>query len=254
MLRLVINLKRSVNRWNAMETQLNQLAIQAERVDAVDGRLLLPEEIAEKTRLHYKLGRKMAPGEVGCFLSHRKCWEALLQSNEKYALVMEDDLLLSERSSKFMQSDLWIPEECHLIQLFVFRKQKSFLCEKKELDLGDGDKLWRPIFPTPVGAQAYIISREAAELALQHSQVMQLPSDEFLFVESPVADRFPCYRLNHAVVMDAVVASDINKSKKRTHTNFWFEGRRFWSRMQSSLQKKWGKLTGRYVMRQFDYR
>lgn len=255
MLRLVVNMKRSADRWEAIKKQLEQLQISVRRVDAVDGKLLPDEEVKRLTSsVHYSMGRELERGEIGCFLSHRKCWQELVDSGEKYALVMEDDLLFSDRALKFMQSDDWIPAECDLIQLFVFRKQKKYLCERKEYDLKDGDRLWIPVFPAPVGTQAYIISRQAAEIALQKSDRFNLPVDEFLFVRSDVSSRFPCYRLNHAVVMDADVPSEIRKNKARTKTNFLMELKRFIERMERSIRKKLGVMTGRYVEHEFDFK
>lgn len=254
MLRLVVNMRRSSDRWEAIKAQLDRLRIPADRVDAVDGRLLSEEEMKGlMSSVHYSIGRELERGEIGCFLSHRKCWQELVDSDEKFALIMEDDLLLSDRSFKFMLSDEWIPEGCDLIQLFVFRKQKKYLCDLKEFDLNGGDKLWMPVFPAPVGTQAYIISREAAKFALVKSNRFNLPVDEFLFVRSEVSSRFPCYRLNHAVVMDADVPSEIRKNKKRTKTNFLMEMRRFVERLKRSIRKKLGEMMGRYVEHEFDY-
>ena len=43
---------------------------------------------------HYPFA--LRPGEVGCFLSHRAVWAALLESNADAALVLEDDVELDE--------------------------------------------------------------------------------------------------------------------------------------------------------------
>ena len=106
MLRLVVNMKRSSDRWKAIKEQLDQLQISARRIDAVDGKSLPDKEVKQLTSsVHYSMGRELERGEIGCFLSHRKCWQELVDSGEKYALVMEDDLLFSDRSLKFMLSD-----------------------------------------------------------------------------------------------------------------------------------------------------
>lgn len=254
MLRLVINLKRSPERWNAIKTQLDRLQIPVRRIEAVDGRelsvgemdgLCLPEDRF--------LGRRLQQGEIGGFLSHRKCWQELLDSQEQYALVLEDDLLLSERSPLFMLTEEWIPKDCHLIQLFVFRKQKKYLCTTEEYELSDGEKLCRPVYPTPVGAQAYIISREAAFAAVKESEKFNLPVDEFLFARPSFTERFPCYRLERAVAMDADVPSDIARNKDKGRRSFLLNVVRFVDRMQKSIDKKAGKMTGKYVERTFEF-
>ena len=98
MLRLVVNLNRSPERWKAIKTQLDRLKIPVERLEAVDGKLLSEEVVGNLTSsVHFSMGRELERGEIGCFLSHRKCWERLLDTDEKYALVLEDDLILSDR-------------------------------------------------------------------------------------------------------------------------------------------------------------
>lgn len=36
----------------------------------------------------------MGPGEVGCFLSHRKCWQDIADGPDPYVLIAEDDLVI----------------------------------------------------------------------------------------------------------------------------------------------------------------
>lgn len=255
MLRLVVNLDRSPDRWKAIKTQLDQLQIPVERLEAVDGKLFSEEDVEKLTSsVHFSMGRDLERGEIGCFLSHRKCWKKLLDSDEKYALVLEDDLLLSDRAPKYMLSDDWIPDFCDLIQLFISPNRKKYVCCREKCELVTGDQLWIPVSPTPVGTLAYIISRKAAEVALKESERFNLPVDEFLFVRSCVSQQFPCYRLNHTVVQLADIPSEINRSKKRSRTNFLLEMQRFVDRMKRSLCKKTRLMSGQYVEREFDFR
>ena len=255
MLRLVVNLNRSPERWKAIKAQLDLLQIPVERLEAVDGKLLSEEEVEKLTSsVHFSMGRKLERGEIGCFLSHRKCWKRLLESEEKYALVMEDDLILSDRSPKFMLSDDWIPNTCDLIQLFISPNRKKYVCCREKCSLVTGDQLWIPVSPTPVGTLAYIISREAAEVALKESERFNLPVDEFLFVRSIVAEQFPCYRLNHTVVKLADIPSEINRSRKRSKTTVLLEMQRFVDRVKKSATKKVKLMTRKYVEREFDFK
>lgn len=34
----------------------------------------------------------LGPGEVGCFLSHRACWQRIVAGGDDYALIVEDDM------------------------------------------------------------------------------------------------------------------------------------------------------------------
>lgn len=64
-------------------------------VEAVDGRGLSDEQLSEvwNQKETYKVyGRYMKGGEVGCALSHRKCYEEILKNGDDVALIIEDDM------------------------------------------------------------------------------------------------------------------------------------------------------------------
>lgn len=93
----IINLKSSPDRREYMEKVMAPFDfLDVEFIDAVDGRLMSEAEVAanfdqEEARKHY--GRILRPGEIGCTLSHKKCAKMLLDSGEKCALFLEDDLV-----------------------------------------------------------------------------------------------------------------------------------------------------------------
>ena len=56
-----------------MKTQLEGAGLEYERAEAVDGKMLTPEELKKDVT---PLGRWLITrGMVGCFLSHRNCWQ-----------------------------------------------------------------------------------------------------------------------------------------------------------------------------------
>ena len=101
MLRFVINLDSSKDRLVSISQRLNELGIPFERIPAVNGRTLSDQQISQITYPYdhfeskVRFTRELTKGEVGCFLSHRKCWERLLESEEEWALIMEDDINIS---------------------------------------------------------------------------------------------------------------------------------------------------------------
>ena len=107
----LINLEKDVDRLNHMTKQLDQLGIEFERIDAINGR-----EIAEinsplwqkfnKTRSDKEngLGRPLTYGEVGCSLSHLVCYEKLINSDLDCAIILEDDLLLDKNFWRAVES------------------------------------------------------------------------------------------------------------------------------------------------------
>ena len=220
MLRMVINLDRSPDRWMSTRSQLEKIGISAERVPAVDGKNLAPPLYRKKSSLNLGCPRDLLPGEIGCYLSHLNCWKKLLQSNEKFALIMEDDILISPRAAAYMNNADWIPSGCHLIQLHGDKKA-SAMVKRRTLKLAKtGDELVRLIRPTPVLTQAYIISREAAIYAINNSKTIDAPVDDFF--ASPYfnfIENFNIWRLNPCVVTGNQSESSTIGNRQSIRTN-----------------------------------
>ncbi len=90
---VVINLPRHSSRQKHIVDELSANEVQFSWVDAVDGEQLSNSELLENTAS--ALSRWfMTPGMIGCFLSHRKCWEKCALSGEPL-LVFEDDVVLA---------------------------------------------------------------------------------------------------------------------------------------------------------------
>lgn len=214
MLKLVINLDRSPDRWAHAKAQLDRVGVDALRVSGVDGKLLDKDSIDaynETSSYPKKIlcPRPLRAGEIGCFLSHRLCWQRLLDSDENWALIFEDDIVLSDRAPIYMNNEDWIPEGVHLIQLFNFHEKWVAYCKRRKISLKTGDELLIPVRPAPTGTPAYMISREAAKFALEHSEKLAFPVDNYLFEWGPVAERYDVWRLSSPVVRTTGEASTI---------------------------------------------
>ena len=96
----VINMDRSTERLTAMQKQVPKLGKQFVRISGVDGSKLSRQEIQSlSTGL---CGLFCTNSMIGCFLSHKKTWEAVVKNRDSFALIMEDDC---EVASTF-QADL----------------------------------------------------------------------------------------------------------------------------------------------------
>lgn len=220
MLQLVINLDRSPERWTSMQCKLRRFNIQPERISAVDGQMLTNDEIksiAQPLTAITKIAcpRELLPGEIGCFLSHRKCWQKLVDSNEQWALILEDDINFSDRAENYLSNIDWIPQGVHIVQLHIWGKQWESQIDSKRFKLENGDELLHPCYPRALGTQAYFISKAAAKQALLLSQKISSPVDNFLSGDfSPLSKLYPTYRLNPAVVTTTEFPSLINSDNK----------------------------------------
>lgn len=94
----IINLERSVDRKNNMEEQCRKLPfLDVEYINAVDGRSMNAEERAvafDEKKFEKRYFSKVLPGEIGCTLSHQKCYRKIVDESLPYALILEDDISL----------------------------------------------------------------------------------------------------------------------------------------------------------------
>lgn len=94
----VIHLARATQR-RAHVAALRRLSpVPLEVVDAVDGAKLSDAAIAavyaSEGILQPRYPFEISKGEIGCFLSHRKAWQAIVDSGADAALVFEDDAVV----------------------------------------------------------------------------------------------------------------------------------------------------------------
>lgn len=89
----VISLSHHQTRRQHIIKEMKSRKIPFEWMDAIDGKELSQSSLMTNAT---SLGRWfMTPGMIGCFLSHRQCWEICVRSNEPL-LVFEDDVVLAQ--------------------------------------------------------------------------------------------------------------------------------------------------------------
>jgi hypothetical protein len=88
----VLNLDRSHQRWQNTQEQLLRAGLEVQRLSAVDGRLMSREELLKvSTRMALFLQPR---GVIGCYLSHRRFWQMVVDRKMDYAVILEDDVKL----------------------------------------------------------------------------------------------------------------------------------------------------------------
>ncbi|MBS1689518.1 MAG: glycosyltransferase family 25 protein, partial [Bacteroidetes bacterium] len=89
----VINMERSKGRREVIEAQLKKLKLDYEIVSAVDGRQMSDEEL-ELVALRKNDFMK---SQAGCMLSHLKVYKRMQEEQDEFALVLEDDVIATEK-------------------------------------------------------------------------------------------------------------------------------------------------------------
>lgn len=93
---LVINLERSADRRTKISTRLSELGIDFELIPATDGSALSDSDRAKYDEAHVinNISRPLSPAEVGCYVSHTKLWQRILDEHIPWAVILEDDVLI----------------------------------------------------------------------------------------------------------------------------------------------------------------
>lgn len=234
----LINLKESSDRMMAMQDSLSQFSVDFERVEAIDAQALTDDIYATVTAPNIEYPHQLRPGEIACFLSHRKCWQELIDSNSEWALVLEDHCDFSPKAEKYLKSSDWIPKGCDLVQL-IFTETPSYT--NQQIDLPDGNALIKLLCSSSRRASAYFISRKAAELALRESLQIPSPVDNFLFGPwSDYSKKVPCWRLLGAVVRRNAQAETTilgRGSKNKTRNKERFYPKRIWLKLGMKFKR-----------------
>lgn len=116
------------------------------------------------------------PGEVGCFLSHRQCWQRIIDDGLEYALIAEDDLCVDPAP--------W-PEVMDLIHSHASPDTYIRIPAKdRERPLGDVARRdnARLFLPRVIGLQTVlqVVGCNAAQRLLAASETLDRPVDTFV--------------------------------------------------------------------------
>jgi len=89
---LVVNLDKSVDRWEKSREELSANGITAERFSATLGKAMTDEELQEKTTFGARYF--CTPGMIGCFMSHLRIWQRTVEEGLPAVVVLEDDVVV----------------------------------------------------------------------------------------------------------------------------------------------------------------
>lgn len=157
-----------------MQSQFNELGIPFTRVPAVDGKLLSD---AEFEKFYQGLG--LSKVEVACFLSHRNCWELIVNSSEDYGVIFEDDVHMSENMRCLMSLEFFFPKDLEILKLETFRNPILQVSTSK-INIFNNIEI-RKLFSEHLGGGAYVISKKCANKLLGLSKNFSVSVDHFLF-------------------------------------------------------------------------
>lgn len=189
----VLNLPSASRRLKLISELLSFLNLDYRVIAAVDGREWLEQtKITPFSKILYK---KLSPGEVGCFLSHRKAWEIISKGEEKFGLVLEDDAVFGEKLKQFLLSLEKKELSFDVLHFeYVGKRDSSFITTLTSEKKISGVTIFRLLSPA-ISTGALVISRKGAEKLLSLTSSMIEPADEILFnIYSPLYGELEIYQ------------------------------------------------------------
>ena len=170
----VINLDRATDRMGRIAAQLQRLGLDFERLPAVDARAFTAEQSAQLDAPAYrrKHGMEPLPGELGCYLSHVEVMRRMLVSRAEFGLVLEDDVLLTQRLPAALRGLIEHAGRWDMVKLSAVHSGTP----KKVLEVAPGQHL-AVMLSRCTGSSAYLINRRAAQAYVDDLLPMSLPYD-----------------------------------------------------------------------------
>lgn len=174
----VINLERDISKKKYMTRTLSLIGAEYEFIDAVDGDNL---DFNPNKKIYPDFGRLLTKGEVGTIFSHRKALSLILERKLPYAVILEDDVVLGDKFSVFLNKHPEYPGDFDIILMGHHTADSRFKPTASSpfyRKLIDEFRLVRPC-ELALGAYGYIISLKGAEKLISEMDKMDRPADWF---------------------------------------------------------------------------
>lgn len=171
----VINLDSSKGRWSKIKSQLDEFKLEYERIPAVDGKLISSSNKmydSSKNRTHFHIN--MSKGEIGCYLSHIKCWKKIIDEKLDYAIIIEDDVKILQDLSKIkelLNANLFPEWDYIKIGETPIRRNSRVVKKIEDYSIVKYSK------KVPTGAFGQIVSYEGSKKLLEYSNPFYRPVD-----------------------------------------------------------------------------
>ncbi len=211
----VINLARRPDRMEAMAAQLGRLGLAFERFDAVDAKTCDPVALNAPFATRGAMA-ELTPGDKACTTSHMVLWRQIAAGSDSHAVILEDDVLLSDAATSFLKNAEWIPRGAGLIKIERYGNADQLTLVGRGESAQDREVA--PLLSRHPGSGGYIISREKAALLAAMTDKIAVPIDQLLFnpIYSLVFRALSPWQLIPAILEQQVEVgggSDIRRAK-----------------------------------------
>ncbi|WP_269813952.1 glycosyltransferase family 25 protein [Serratia liquefaciens] len=190
----VVSMKKDEARRGVLQAAFDKLDIDFKFIDAVVGKDVSE---SERAKLNFsgtdsRKGRLPTDGEIGCSLSHQLIYKDIVQRDEAWSIILEDDAIIDERFNTFYRalnqqvlSQNFDTNALYLLggQEGVAYQPKVALSRRNKIVLGNG-----VIFRRAIKSEGYLfrtccymMSKELAEKLLRLFAQDYYIADEWVY-------------------------------------------------------------------------
>ena len=173
----VVNLDQSTQRLVEMRQRLEQLDLPFTRVSAVYGASLSDDELNRhySSALNKRIYRRpLSAAEIGCYLSHRKIWQTMVDGNLAMALILEDDTEPGSQLPVVLEAIENLSRPWDIIKLYEPQTQKPLA---RSIPLRQDFSLYQ-YKKIPSTTAGYAISLSGATKLLRSRELFGRPVDD----------------------------------------------------------------------------
>lgn len=193
----LVNLDKEQTRLVHMIAQLARLGIDFERIPAVYGKDLSPEDLKMSFsvfRSFCAMGRKLTLGEIGCSLSHLAIYRKMIKAEIPYALIFEDDIVIDASiTEKLIEIEKMVTPNKAQVILFsalgfkggdengIFQNNEAMCTDGYVITLSAAKKIYHANYPVVTTADAWPrwIKRLGLEVYCCWPPIVQQDNDTF---------------------------------------------------------------------------
>ena len=176
----VISLPDEMLRRKTIRKKLNGVCQKFEFFDAIDARKtnLIQHKDYHGLRRRLCYGKDLAPGELGCFLSHRAVLEKIVKHKISISLIFEDDVTLQKDFKIVIENLINCPYPWEAVR-FLGKPKIAKLMQRKIIKIYKNFYLTR-LATSPGGAYAYVITYLGAKKLLKSMNNISCPIDTIM--------------------------------------------------------------------------
>ena len=176
----VLAFKQDKTRRDLMRQRLGKHGIEVSFIDAVRGANLSEDEksIFYNNDRQYWRPHIFQDGAIGCSLSHFKAWQALLDSGQDCALILEDDALpVLEAIAPCIEALVALADKLDIVMLENRNPKRKQI---KVADMSQVGALSVVRYNNSFGSASYFITRAAAQHLLNNPKRHVFEVDRFM--------------------------------------------------------------------------